>query len=264
MSFVGMLRSLEIQSASTIALESMEHLMVFSKKHGFGKDFDSECVKLLDARPTAVVLYNAVQRIRRKKAPGEIRKIIKELENARQRVAANSSKVFLRKTTVMTHCHSTFEIAALVKNRKRIREVIVTETRPRNQGIRTARELLAKKIRVTFIVDAAISDEISRADIVMVGADALRKEGVVNKVGTHPMALVARENRKPFYVITSTFAVDRRKKFVMERRPPEEIVKIKGAAVDNPAFDITPWKYVTAVVTEDGILKPARIKRMIK
>ncbi len=266
MDFIAELKSLKIQSATTIAIESMEHLRNFSKRKGFGREFDAECKKLLDARPTAVVLYNAIDRVKRKRTVEEIDLIIRELSGAKQKAAINSSKIFLNKTDVLTHCHSTMVVAALIKNKQKIKEVIVTETRPRDQGVKTAKELVAAGIKVKFIIDSAISDFISQADIVLVGADALRKEGVVNKVGTHPMALVSRENGKPLYVITSSFTVDKRKSFVMEQRPPEELhhPDVRGAKIFNPAFDITPWKYVTAVVTEKGIITPSKIRKSIE
>lgn len=151
----------------------------------------------------------------------------------------------------------------MVKNKSKIKNVIVTETRPKDQGVITAKQLLKNKIKVSFIIDSAISDFIGGVDIVVVGADALRREGLVNKVGTHPLALVAKENKKPFYVITSSLTIDRRKKILMEHRPAAELHHsyLRGAKIFNPAFDITPWKYVTAVVMEKGIMKPEAIFR---
>jgi eIF-2B alpha/beta/delta-like uncharacterized protein len=265
MDFIAELKSLNIQSATTIAIESMRYLRDFSKRSGFGMEFDAECKKLLAARPTAVVLYNAIDRVKKKRTEREIDSVITELETAKDKAAKNAAKIFLKKTDVLTHCHSTIVIAALVRNKSKVREVVVTETRPRDQGVKTAKELVAARIPVKFIIDSAISDFISQADIVLVGADALRKEGVVNKVGTHPLAVVARENKKPLYVITSSFTIDKRKSFVMEQRPPEELhhPDVKGAKIYNPAFDITPWKYVTAVVTEKGIITPSKIRKSI-
>ena len=262
MSFVSRLKSLDVQSATTIALQSMEYLRGFAIKHGFDAAFDEECDKLLAARPTAVVLHNAIERVKKKRSGPELEKVIHDLIGARDKAAKNASEIFITKTDVLTHCHSTFVVAALVKNRNNVREVIVTETRPKDQGVRTAKELLAAKIPVTFIIDSAVSDLISRTDIVVVGADALRKEGLVNKVGTHPLACVAAENYKPLYVITSSFTFDSRKKIVMEQRPAAELhhPDLHGAKLLNPAFDITPWKYVSAVVTEKGIITPGKLK----
>ncbi|MBI4174158.1 MAG: hypothetical protein HY517_00810 [Candidatus Aenigmarchaeota archaeon] len=255
MDFASRLRRLQVQSASTIAVESLKYLSRFAKRKGFGKSFNGECRKLLEARPTAVVLFNVLQKLKKSPSNETIRKLIGELESAKSLAASNSFKLFRKRSTVLTHCHSSFVVAALVKNKSRIKEVIVTETRPRDQGIITAKELLKNNIKVSYIIDSAISDFIGRADVVLVGADALRKEGLVNKVGTHPLALVAKESRKPFFVVTSPFTFDKRKRFVMEQRPIGEVMHrhLKGAKIFNPAFDITPWKYVTGVVTEKGI-----------
>lgn len=255
---------MEIQSATTIAAESMKHLDKFSAKNGFGKKFGAECRKLIRARPTAVVLHSALERVREKRNREEIMRIIRELLAAKEKAAKNASRIFRKKSVVLTHCHSTFVVAALAKNKARIKEVIVTETRPRDQGVITARELLAKGINVSFIIDSAISDFIGKADMVLVGADALREEGLVNKVGTHPLAVVARESRKPFYVVTSSFTLDRRRRIVMEQRPASELAhkNLRGARIFNPAFDITPWKYVTGVITEKGLVKPAALRML--
>lgn len=260
MDFASQLKMMKVQSATTIAIESMKYLRSLGN---FGIKFNKECNMILKARPTAVVLSNSIERVKKYRNKEEIGKIINELENAKEKTAGNTSRIFHRKCTVLTHCHSTFVVAALVRNKSRIKEVIVTETRPKDQGILTARELLRNKIKVSYIVDSAISDFIGKADMVVVGADALRKEGLINKVGTHPLALVAKENKKPFYVITSSFTMDSRRKFLMEQRPRSELTHkhLNGAKIFNPAFDITPWKYVTAIITEKGITKPQNLRR---
>ena len=258
MDFISRLKKMQIQGATNIAAESLKYLSIFSRKYGFGKKFDAECKKLLSARPTAVDLFNAINRVKKSRSQEGINKIINEFEASKIAAAGNASKIF-KGSVVLTHCHSSFVVAALVKNKSRIKEVIVTETRPRDQGIITARELLKNKIEVSYIIDSAISNFIGKSDMVVVGADALRKEGLVNKVGTHPLALVAKENNTPFYVITSSFTIDKRPKVVMEQRSVSELhASLKGARIFNPAFDITPWKYIRAVVTEKGISKRGR------
>lgn len=265
MDFIARLKALDIQSATTIGLTSMKYLLKFSNKNGFGKKYDLECKKLLTARPTAVVLHNAIERAKKRKSVASIKTVIKELQESRSNAARNVYKIFRKKSVVLTHCHSSFVVEALVKNKSKIKEVIVTETRPKDQGLITAKELLKHNIHVSYIIDSAISDFIDKTDIVVVGADALRREGLVNKVGTHPLSVVAKENKKPFYVVTSSFTMDNRKKIVMEQRPSSEVEHghLKGAKIFNPAFDITPWKYITAVVTEKGVIRPGRIKRMV-
>ncbi|MBS3051378.1 MAG: hypothetical protein J4400_04470 [Candidatus Aenigmarchaeota archaeon] len=258
MDFVSRLKKIQIQGATNITVESLKHLSGFSRKYGFGKKFDTECKKLLEARPTAVDLFNAIEKVKKSRSQEGINKVIKELEASKTAAAGNASRIFKR-SVVLTHCHSSFVVAALVKNKSKIKEVIVTETRPRDQGLITAKELLKNKVKVSYIIDSAISDFIGNADMVVVGADALRNEGLINKVGTHPLAVVAKENRKPFYVITSSFTVDKRPKIVMEQRPASELhANLKGARIFNPAFDLTPWKYITAVITEKGVKKMIR------
>jgi methylthioribose-1-phosphate isomerase len=103
---------------------------------------------------------------------------------------------------------------------------------------------------------------------VLVGSDAMRKDGNINKIGTLTLATVAKEFKKPFYVAGDTLKLDPRKKFVIEERPASEIYQdissIKGAAARNPAFDLTPWKYVKRIVTEKGVLTPGNLQRLMK
>jgi len=249
MDFVGQVRSLKIQSATTIAIKSLKYL---SRSRNFSRD----AKRLLEARPTAVVLHNAIEYSKK----NGIKETIKELENLDDRIALRAKKILKGKKIILTHCHSTLEEHAIVKNKMHVKNVIVTETRPKYQGLLTAKHLMAKGVRVTYIVDSAVEEFIRKCDIVMVGADALRKEGLVNKIGTSTLAVVAKHHKTPFYVVTSSFAIDKRKKFVIEERPDSEIVKhLKGADVRNPAFDVTPWKYVTAVITENGVFRPRRL-----
>jgi len=106
---------------------------------------------------------------------------------------------------------------------------------------------------------------IPMSDIVIVGTDAIRKQGVINKIGTYFLALAAAEHDIPFYVAASHFKFDKRKRVEIEERPTEEIYKrIKNVEIRNPAFDMTPWKYITAVITENGIKKPLEIMKILK
>ena len=169
----------------------------------------------------------------------------------------------------MTHCHSVEALAVIKqawKEGKRIK-VYATETRPKEQGIKTARELAELKIPVTLIVDSAIEFFINEVDVVLVGCDAIRKEGVVNKIGTYPLAVVAKEHHKPFYVAGNTLKLDKRKKMIIEERSGHKEIymeRMKTLNVRNPAFDITPWHYVKRMVTEKGILTPGNVLRMLK
>jgi translation initiation factor 2B subunit (eIF-2B alpha/beta/delta family) len=93
-------------------------------------------------------------------------------------------------------------------------------------------------------------------------------EGLVNKIGTRLLATAASSAHKPFYVVANSLKLDRREHFKIEERPVKEIFrkidhkeKIKGVEIRNPAFDITPWEFVTAVITEEGVKFPNSIKK---
>jgi translation initiation factor 2B subunit (eIF-2B alpha/beta/delta family) len=148
-------------------------------------------------------------------------------------------------------------------------EVICPEARPLFEGLRTARELGEKGIKVRIVVDFAALSLVGESDVVMVGADAITPEGVVNKIGTYGLALAAREKAVPFYVLAST------EKFLsppfshalrIERRDPEEVTEetIPHGAVENFYFDFTPLTFITAVVTQHGVILGSEVAESLK
>jgi methylthioribose-1-phosphate isomerase len=155
---------------------------------------------------------------------------------------------------------------------KRVR-VLVDETRPRLQGARlTAWELQQLGIPFTLIADNAAGHfmRTGQVDIVLVGADRVAANGdVANKIGTYKLAVVAQANGIPFYPCVPTSTIDLSLStgddIPIEERPAEEVTGItyqgrpivpEGVQVGNPAFDVTPHRYVTGIVTENGIAYP--------
>jgi methylthioribose-1-phosphate isomerase len=147
--------------------------------------------------------------------------------------------------------------------------VYACETRPLLQGSRlTTLELLRAKIPVTLIADSAAASVIDKCDVALVGADRIAANGdTANKVGTRMLARLARAARKPFYVVapTSTFdlATPTGAEIVVEQRDGEEVRAFagcraapKGVPVFNPAFDVTPARLITGIVTDRGIILP--------
>jgi methylthioribose-1-phosphate isomerase len=149
--------------------------------------------------------------------------------------------------------------------------VYVDETRPRLQGARlTAWELMRDGIPMTLIADNAAGHFIQngKVDIIFVGADRVVANGdVVNKIGTYKLAVVARENGVPFYPVVPTstvdLSIDSGDKVPIEERGEEEVTHVRGQLiapegvnVANPAFDVTPHRYVTGIITERGIVYP--------
>jgi ribose 1,5-bisphosphate isomerase len=266
--FVRRVRDLEIQGAKQIAVESLKFLRTLAKKKGFGKEFNRAAKTIEKARPTAVVLHNCLEIVNKEKDVKTINKLLRQLSGSTKEIAKRGSRLIKRNSVIMTHCHSGEALSVIKqawKEGKKIK-VYATETQPKEQGIKTAKELAKLKIPVVLIVDSAIEFFINDVDMVIVGTDAIRKEGIVNKIGTYPLAVVAKEHKKPFYVVGDTLKLDKRKKLLIEERNPDEVYveHMKTLEVRNPAFDLTPWKYINRVVTEKGIMTPGNIKKMLK
>ncbi len=262
------IKSMRIRGARSIAIAGLNALKVVAKKDGFGKSFNSASKRMVGARPTAVTLYNAVEKIKKGKTVDTIDEMIYYFENIGNVIGTVNYKLIKKYPTLLTHCHSgsVVDLLKVAKTKKIKFRVIVTETRPMWQGKITARTLVDADIPVVYIVDAAAGFYIKDVNAMIFGCDAIRKEGVVNKIGTYMLAVLAKENKVPVYFIGGLMKIDKRKKFVIEERDQSEVTKTEreGFDVRNPAFDVTPWKYVTGIVTEKGILSPAKVKRMLR
>jgi methylthioribose-1-phosphate isomerase len=154
--------------------------------------------------------------------------------------------------------------------------VIATETRPKLQGARlTAYELKTMGIPFTLITDNMVGYVMSKGlvNCVITGADRIVEDAVINKIGTYSIAVLAHEHHIPFYTAAplSTFDLSHATRDVtIEERSSEEITRIgsqtiapEGTKTLNPAFDVTPMKYVTAVICEKGVLTPQRLKQLL-
>jgi ribose 1,5-bisphosphate isomerase len=263
------IKNLKIQGARSIAIAGLKSIKAIVEEYGFKQEFNTACKLLVSSRPTAVALYNAIQEIKKEKSLEKINKLIYYFENVGSLIAWHGYKLIKNNSTILTHCHSSSVVEIFKKafEKKKKFEVIVTETRPLYQGEKTAKELSEAGIPVIYIDDSAPGHFIKQIDMLLLGIDSIRKEGIVNKIGSYMLSVMAKENKVPVYFIGEIMKLDRRKDFVIEERNPEEVIdpgKLPNVKIENPAFDVTPWKYVTAVITEKGILKPKQILRMFK
>jgi methylthioribose-1-phosphate isomerase len=149
-------------------------------------------------------------------------------------------------------------------------KVIVPETRPALQGSRlTAFELSRDGISCVIISDTAVGSmmQAGRVDLAIVGADRVTRDGYVfNKIGTYQVAVLAMRHEIPFYPAAPTSSFDLKRthdQVAIEERPSDEVAKIrgrriapKGVPVANPAFDCTPPELVTAIVSDQGVIRP--------
>lgn len=186
------------------------------------------------------------------------------LDTAAGQVADQAGALLPAQASVLTLSFSSTVAAALTRfgPEKAIR-VTCLESRPMAEGQRLARQLAEAGIPVTYAVDAAAATLVRSADLVFMGADSLGDHGVVNKVGSLPLALAARDAGVPLYVL-----VDRTKllppgfpQTVADDRPEEEVWKgRRGIRVWNRYFEIVPSALITEIVTEDGSLPPEGIQ----
>lgn len=259
-----------------------------------GADFATVCDTLGKTRPTAVNLFWAIDRMSKLHASlngrpraevaatmiAEAQRIKEEDIAICRAMGANGAPLVPDGKTVLTHCNAGAlatagygtalgVIRAAVAAGKKI-DVFADETRPFLQGARlTAWELQQDNIPTTLITDNMAGHFLrsGRIGCVVVGADRIASNGdVANKVGTYSVAVLAKENNVPFYVAApiSTFDLTLASgaQIPIEERAAREVTEVfgvpvapEGIAVANPAFDVTPAQYVTAIITEHGVAR---------
>jgi methylthioribose-1-phosphate isomerase len=259
-----------------------------------GARFPVICETLAKTRPTAVNLFWAIDRMKRlyeglrERPAAEIReRLIAEAQQIRlediainEAIGRHGAALVPDGTTVLTHCNAGAlatagygtalgVVRAAVADGKKI-EVFADETRPFLQGARlTVWELQQDGIPATLITDNMAGHFLrsGRIGCVVVGADRIAANGdVANKIGTYSLAVLAKENGVPFYVAAPVSTLDLTlasgDAIPIEERPAEEVTRVfgvpvapDGVAVQNPAFDVTPSRYVTAIVTERGVAR---------
>ncbi|MGM0606023.1 MAG: ribose 1,5-bisphosphate isomerase [Halobacteriota archaeon] len=243
---------------------------------------------LQETRPTAVSLPNALRYVLRRmdgETVGELRSSVVEsadafvdrLEHAQEDLGQIGANRLRDGDTIMTHCHSTDALAcvkAAIEQGKTL-SAIVKETRPRNQGHITASELVEMGVDVTLIVDNAARRYLSEVDHVLVGADSIAADGgVINKIGTSGLAVNARDRGTPIVVAAQTLKLHpdtmTGHTVEIEQRDEREVIdeatrtEIGEITVRNPAFDVTPPRYVDAIVTERGQYPPESIVTLMR
>ena len=248
-----------------------------------GDDLDAAADELKRSRPTAVNLAWAVDRMLRKRdgdLTAEAVAINDEDVAACKAIGRHGAALLGQKATVLTHCNAGAlatagygtalgVIRAAIEDGKRI-AVFADETRPYLQGARlTAWELQQDNIDVTLITDNMSGHFFSLGafDAVVVGADRIAANGdAANKIGTYTVAVLANAHNVPFYVAAPLSTIDPAcptgKDIPIEERSAQEVVDIfgsrvapEGINVRHPAFDVTPARLITAIITERGVIR---------
>jgi len=205
-------------------------------------------------------------------------KIIKHFEETQEKINQLTLKIIKNKDIIFTHCHSTTvsEALAYAKSQGKKFEVYVTETRPLYQGRKTVRDMKKAKIKVTQFVDSAAQiiltgrQKTKKVNKFFIGADALLKQGVVNKIGSGMFAHIASENKVPLYIFADSWKFTS-KKIEMEQRDFKEIWKSAPnksnkslVKIKNPAFEFVPKKYIKIIISELGTLKYNEFLKRVK
>jgi ribose 1,5-bisphosphate isomerase len=285
------IRSMEIRGAGRIAAAAALALKEYALALDSSdlEDFNSQMNRaariLLDTRPTAVSLSNAIRIVMRYQAI--------DLDSARKGVVSNAEGFIqssqkavdqigmignrrVRKgDVILTHCNSMAALSVIKAAHQAGKgiQVIATESRPRMQGLLTIGMLEEWGVPSELIIDSAVRSVISEVDQVIVGADVITANGsLVNKIGTSQIALCAHEARTSFMVAAETYkfspATLMGELVPIEERSPEEVLKDSSrycnVRVRNPAFDVTPHQYIDVICTEIGAIPPEMSYLIIK
>jgi methylthioribose-1-phosphate isomerase len=269
--------------------------VLHANENNLDREFSTICDTLAGTRPTAVNLFWAIERMRglyasmRGRPAAEIRErliteaklILSEDIEINRAIGRHGAELIPDRATVLTHCNAGAlatggygtalgVIRAACAAGKQV-DVFADETRPFLQGARlTVWELQQDGIPATLITDNMAGHFLKsgRIGCVVVGADRIAANGdVANKIGTYSLAVLAKENDVPFYVAAPVSTLDLKlasgDEIPIEQRPAAEVTHVfgtpvapAGTSVENPAFDVTPGRYVRAIITERGVARP--------
>lgn len=256
------IKSVKIQGARNIAKNALLAYELFPTK--------KSKQELLSLRPTEPMMENVLDLAEKNH---DYKKILEHFDDAQNEINKAVLKLIKNNNIIFTHCHSTNVINALIYSKKKGKkfEVYNTETRPLFQGRKTARDLRREKIKVTMFVDSALGvalsgeDKIKKPNLVFIGADALTKKGIVNKIGSEVIARIAKDEDIPVYVIADSWKFTK-KKIPREQRKLNEIWDNapKGIKIKNPAFEFVKKKYISGIVSEFGVMKYGEFLREVR
>ena len=279
------IKDMVVRGAPAIGVTAAYGLAMAKKS---GEDMDKAVSKIAQTRPTAFDLFKAINYMKANNFDiGSARRYANEINGRSKKIGEFGNELISNGSRILTHCNAgalavvdwgtALSPMRIAHNSGKNIFVFVDETRPRLQGARlTAWELGQEGIDHAIIADNAAGYFMSRneIDLVIVGADRITANGdFANKIGTYEKAVLAKENGIPFYVAapgsTFDFSISDGKSIPIEERGEEEVLVVNGKRLGpensparNPAFDVTPHKYVTAYITEYGIFPPEDLGKL--
>jgi len=254
------IKNIKIQGANNVAKAGFRAYKLIPSK--------TSKQKILSLRPTEPMLENVLKLGDRV----SYRELVNRLTKNQDEINKEIYKLIKNNSVIFTHCHSSSVVNSLIYCKKKGKkfEVYNTETRPLFQGRKTARELKKAKIKTTMFVDSAASVALTskpgtkKANLMLIGADAITKKGVINKIGSNMFAQVAKKNKIPVYVVADSLKYSD-KKIKIEERGEEEVWsgKIKGITIRNPAFSLIERKNISGIISELGKLNYNQFLRKV-
>jgi eIF-2B alpha/beta/delta-like uncharacterized protein len=277
-----------ISGATEIAAKAAEVLALFADEAD-AEDASAFVIQLaamgralIQAQPSMASLFNLVNSVisstqeardldsARRMATTTAQAFAAQLHARSEEIARQAPSLLSEGSRVLTHSRSSTVMTALqlAALQGRQLEVVCTESRPIHEGRAVAASLAKEGIKTTLIVDSAAGHFVSQVDLVMVGADSVSTDGVVNKMGTYPIALAASSQGVPFYTLCGTekFLPTDYPRFRIEPKDPHEVwpEHPEEVTVINLYFDVTPLTYVSGVVTERGILAANELDEQLR
>jgi methylthioribose-1-phosphate isomerase len=287
-----------VAAAMGIALGAQQ----LDSEDGLEERFEQICSTLHDTRPTARNLFWAIERMKsvfdlhRQEGLESLKRALKDEAlnihaediEINRRMGQFGQELLKERTTVLTHCNAgalatagygtALGVIRAAREEGKEVHVFADETRPFLQGARlTAWEMVKENIPCTLITDnmAGHFMKSGRIDTVIVGADRIARNGdTANKIGTYSVAVLAREHGIPMYVAaplsTIDLSLDTGEQIPIEERAASEVGEVQGhrvapegVGISNPAFDVTPARFITAIITEAGIAYPPYTESLV-
>jgi translation initiation factor 2B subunit (eIF-2B alpha/beta/delta family) len=254
------IKSIKIQGATNVAKQGFRAYKLFptqtSKK------------KLLSLRPTEPMLFNLITKHKDK----TYSQISEEIKQAQDTINKETYKLIKNNSVIFTHCHSSSVTKALAyaKEKGKNFEVYHTETRPLFQGRKTARDLKKAKIKATMFPDSGAqialtkSQDTKKANLVLLGADAILKEGVINKIGSGMFSGIAKKNKIPVYILSNSLKYYPKKIKIEERGFDEVWDTEKKIKIKNPAFELIKRKQIKGIISDLGNLSYSQFLTRVK
>ena len=255
------IRKIKIQGARNIAKAALYAYSLLPTKKAKNK--------LISLRPTEPMLVNVLSKLDKI----QYKEILEHFDEAQRKINHYVSKLIKNNSVIFTHCHSTNVVQALIYAKKKGKkfEVYLTETRPLYQGHKTAKELKKARIKVTTFIHAAAAialekkQDTKKTDLVLLGADAILKSGVINKVGSGMFTEIAKKHKIPVYIIADSWKYAPENVKIEERSFKEVWKKVpKHIKIRNPAFEKIPKQNIKAIISELGILTYRQFLKEVK